>query len=345
MRRRGAVPARCIRRRCGFRRGLLHVLRGRRSQLPDAPRRLARPLRAGLGRGARRIRSRRARQRLLAVPHTPQHGVDLDQGHAMAAVAALPPRRALVERRHDGHAHRPRARPDRRQGEVGRPARPAARVVQATRDPAAPACSGARRHRRHVVRRRPYVRPEGARSAARRRNSSVGAHGMRAALGRSVLANLVNVAASLAASLVSLPFILHHVGTAGYGVWTIALTFILYFTGAEAGFGPAAQRWAALAHGGGREEGVRRILWSSLVLYLAIGVVLAIGMVVAAPWIVDLFDFPKRLRTEAVTMFRIVGGVLALTLLAAGLANVLQGVNRFAASAFSSAFGSVCYLV
>src|SRR6476619_6593947 len=105
---------------------------------------------------------------------------------------------------------------------------------------------------------------------------------MRAALGRSVLANLTNVAASIGASLVTLPFILSHIGTAGYGVWTIALTFILYLTGAEGGFGPAAQRWASLAHGGNALEGVRRVLWSSLLLYAAVGSVVALVMVAAA---------------------------------------------------------------
>ena len=40
---------------------------------------------------------------------------------------------------------------------------------------------------------------------------------MRARLGRNVAANMVNAAATIGASLISLPFILHHIGTAGYG--------------------------------------------------------------------------------------------------------------------------------
>jgi O-antigen/teichoic acid export membrane protein len=167
---------------------------------------------------------------------------------------------------------------------------------------------------------------------------------MRAALGRNVLANLVNVAASIGASLVSLPFILSHIGTAGYGVWTIALTFILYITGAEGGFGPAAQRWASLSHGAGVQEGIRRVLWTTVILYVAVGGLVALAMIAAASAIVDLFDFPRRFHGDAVSMFRIVGGVLALSLVSAGLANVLQGVNRFTATATSSAVGSAFYL-
>src|SRR4051812_18613674 len=167
---------------------------------------------------------------------------------------------------------------------------------------------------------------------------------MRAALGRNVLANLINVAASIGASLISLPVILDRIGTAGYGVWTIALTFIVYLAGAEAGFGPAAQRWASVLHGGGEEAGIRRVLWTSLTVYALIGVVVVAVMGAAAPGIVHLFDFPVRFRDDAVVMFRIVGVVMALILVGTALANVLQGTQRFAAAALTSALGSAVYL-
>src|SRR3954463_8112773 len=167
---------------------------------------------------------------------------------------------------------------------------------------------------------------------------------MRAALGRNVLANLINGAASIGASLISLPVILDRIGTAGYGVWTIALTFIVYLAGAEAGFGPAAQRWASVSHGGGEEAGIRRVLWTSLSLYALIGAAVAAVMAAAAPWLVDLFDFPARFHDDAVAMFRIVGVVMALILVGTALANVLQGTQRFAAAALTSALGSGVYL-
>jgi O-antigen/teichoic acid export membrane protein len=167
---------------------------------------------------------------------------------------------------------------------------------------------------------------------------------MRAALGRNVLANLINVAASIGASLVSLPFILDRIGTAGYGVWTIALTFIVYLTGAEGGFGPAAQRWASVSHGGGEREGVHRVLWTSLLLYTLLGIVVAVVIAAAAEGIVDLFSFPRRFHDDAVEMFRVVAVVMALTLVAAALGNVLQGIQRFAANALTSAAGSAAYL-
>src|SRR4051794_32840454 len=167
---------------------------------------------------------------------------------------------------------------------------------------------------------------------------------MRAALGRNVLANLINVAASIGASLVSLPVILDRIGTAGYGVWTIALTFIVYLAGAEAGFGPAAQRWASVSHGGGEEAGIRRVLWTSLAVYALIGLIVVGVMAVAAPGIVNLFGFPARFHDDAVAMFRIVGLVMALILVGTALGNVLQGTQRFAATALSSAVGSAVYL-
>jgi O-antigen/teichoic acid export membrane protein len=156
---------------------------------------------------------------------------------------------------------------------------------------------------------------------------------------------MVNAGASLAASLISLPFILHHVGTAGYGVWTIALTFILYLAGAEAGFGPAAQRWVALSVGRGAAETVRHLLWTSLALYSVVGTLAMTALVAGAPAVVDLFDFPKVITGDATTMFRLVGVVLLVTLIAAALGNILLGLERTGASAVSAAVGSIAYLV
>jgi O-antigen/teichoic acid export membrane protein len=168
---------------------------------------------------------------------------------------------------------------------------------------------------------------------------------MRARLGRNVAANMLNAGASIGASLISLPFILHHVGTAGYGVWTIALTFVLYLTGAEAGFGPATQRWVAVSLGRGSKDTIRHLLWTSVVLYTAAGLVLMAALVLAAPGFVSLFDFPQHFTDDATRMFRLVGVVMLVTLIAAALGNVLLGLERTVASALSAGGGSIAYLV
>lgn len=168
---------------------------------------------------------------------------------------------------------------------------------------------------------------------------------MRAALGRNVVANMLSAASGIAASLISLPIILPAVGAAGYGVWTIGLSFILYLTIADGGFGPAVQRWTALSKDDENRREASRLLWTTLLLYGILGMLAMVALVVAAPAIVSLFDFPADLRADAQATFQLVGVALLITLLLAAIGNVLQGLERFVAIGLSTAAGSVGYLV
>ena len=167
---------------------------------------------------------------------------------------------------------------------------------------------------------------------------------MRSALGRNVVANMLSAAAGLGASIIAVPVILNHVGTAGYGVWVIGFTVILYLSIADAGFGPAIQRWTALGHGGGDPAATVRLLWTSVALYGAIGIVAGAAVVALAPTLAELFVDPGALREDAAEMFALIGVALLLVLLANALGNVLQGLERFPALTVSSVLGSAVQL-
>src|SRR5215208_5124535 len=167
---------------------------------------------------------------------------------------------------------------------------------------------------------------------------------MRPALSRNVAASVVNAGAVVATSLVSVPLILDAVGTAGYGVWTLGLALILYASILETGLGPAVQRFTAFARGRGDASELGRLGWTTLLLYLAAGAVAGGLLAVLAPLLVDLFDLPRRLHDDAETMFRLLGAGLALALLAAGMGNLLQGLERFGTLAASAAAGALAFL-
>jgi O-antigen/teichoic acid export membrane protein len=161
-------------------------------------------------------------------------------------------------------------------------------------------------------------------------------------LAPNVAAGVATAASVIATALLSVPLILDHVGLAGYGVWTLALTLVLYVTTAEAGIGPAVQRFVAVAAGAGRMDAVARLLWSSLALYALAGVLAIGGCVAIAPILVDFLDV--RAAPDATKMFRLIGPVIALALLAAALGNVQQGLERFRGFAVSAIAGSLVYL-
>jgi O-antigen/teichoic acid export membrane protein len=167
---------------------------------------------------------------------------------------------------------------------------------------------------------------------------------MRPALSRNVAASVVNAAAVVATSLVAVPLILDAVGTAGYGVWTLGLAIILYASILETGLGPAVQRFTAYARGRRDQDALTRLAFTTVVLYGLSGIVLGLLLVAIAPLLTDLFDLPPRLQHDGTEMFRILGGALALALLAAGAGNLAQGLERFGVLAVSATAGALAFL-
>src|SRR5215217_2187880 len=167
---------------------------------------------------------------------------------------------------------------------------------------------------------------------------------MHPALSRNVAASVVNAAAAVSTSLVTVPLILDAVGTAGYGVWTLGLALILYASILETGVGPAIQRFTAYARGSRDTDAIGRLSWTALALYAAGGAVGGLAMLGLAPLLVDAFDLPARLQHDAESMFRILGAALALALLAAGMGNLLQGLERFGMLALSAGAGALAFL-
>ena len=160
-----------------------------------------------------------------------------------------------------------------------------------------------------------------------------------------MLASVLNAVAAVGSSLVAVPLILAAVGTAGYGAWTLGLAVVLYVSILETGLGPAVQRFTAVARGAGDEPAVGRLLWTTLIAYAVLGLVGLAVLRLAAPALADIFDLPSGLQRDAETMFRDLGFALALALLAAGAGNVLQGLERFGALAWSSVVGAVGFLI
>ena len=160
-----------------------------------------------------------------------------------------------------------------------------------------------------------------------------------------VLANVGNVGAGIAVALITTPLILTQVGTAGYGVWTIALSFVLYLAIAEQGFGPAAQRFVAVSKGRGDPRASSRIMWTALAGYAVIGLVAMTLLVALAGPIISLFDIPDHLHGDAVNLIKLVGFTLPIALAAAALGNVQAGLERFPAEAAATIAGSLAYLI
>lgn len=167
---------------------------------------------------------------------------------------------------------------------------------------------------------------------------------MHGRVARNILVNVGTAGSLLAASVISVPLILDDVGLAGYGVWTLALTITLYLTVADAGVGPAVQRFTAVAHGADDVHAVLRVLWSTWFLYACVGLAIVAASWFAAPGLVSLFDVPQRLESDAEAMFRLVGPIALLGLLQSTAGSAQQGLERFGAFSLATAVGSLAFL-
>ena len=140
-----------------------------------------------------------------------------------------------------------------------------------------------------------------------------------------------------------MPLILDAVGTAGYGVWTLGLALILYASILETGLGPAVQRFTAFARGRGDAALGPARAGRRCALYAALGASAGSRSRLLAPRSSTSSTCPPA-AADAETMFRVLGGALALALLAAGLGNLLQGLERFGALAVSGGAGALAFL-
>lgn len=83
--------------------------------------------------------------------------------------------------------------------------------------------------------------------------------------------SIANMLVSLAVGLVYTPFVMRFLGDSEYGVYTVALSLISYFTMLDLGFGNALVRYSARARGEGKEE--KNIYGMFFLLYLGVAAI------------------------------------------------------------------------
>jgi O-antigen/teichoic acid export membrane protein len=164
----------------------------------------------------------------------------------------------------------------------------------------------------------------------------------RRTLGSNVTISAANVAVVVGASLVAVPLLIDRLGLAGYGLWTLIQSLVVYVTTAELGFGPALARFASV-HAADRTN-VRRMLRAAMVVYAMVGLVVVLAAHLCGPSLVDLFDVPARFRKDAASTVGLMGWVACIALVGAPLAHVMTGLERFVALTATNILGSLAFL-
>src|SRR5205085_1587927 len=105
-------------------------------------------------------------------------------------------------------------------------------------------------------------------------------------VGRNTVFNLVGQAVPAAFALVAIPYTLHGLGVARFGILSLTWALIAYLAILDLGLGRATVRFVSDAVG--RDEGaeIPAIVWTSIAVQVALGLAGAGFVGLATPWLV-----------------------------------------------------------
>jgi len=149
-------------------------------------------------------------------------------------------------------------------------------------------------------------------------------------LARNTVWNLIGNGAPLIVAVFSIPILIHGLGKDRFGVLTLAWALIGYASLFDIGLGRALTQLVAKKLGSGEDREIPALVWTSLLLMLALGVVGAAVIVATSPWLVHhALKIPEALQSEVVSSFRLLGLSVPVVIVTAGLRGLLEAHQRF----------------
>jgi O-antigen/teichoic acid export membrane protein len=155
----------------------------------------------------------------------------------------------------------------------------------------------------------------------------------RRSLGTNVVWNLLGQGAPLLVAVVTIPPLVHVLGTDRFGLLGLAWVLVGYFSIFDLGIGRALTQIIASNVSGNAKEPMGRLVWTSLTLMTLLGIAIAIVLWIGSPWAIERFlKTPSYLASEAVAASRLVAVAVPFGVTATGFRGVLEARQAFFAS-------------
>lgn len=149
-------------------------------------------------------------------------------------------------------------------------------------------------------------------------------------LAHNTLWNLLGGGAPLLVAVFAIPLLVRALGTARFGVLTLAWMVVGYLSLVDLGLGRALTKLVAEKLGEGQESEIPALVWTALALMAGLGFV---GIIVASalsPWLVyGVLKIPIGLQTETLKAFYLLAFSIPIIISTAGLRGVLEAYQRF----------------
>ena len=150
------------------------------------------------------------------------------------------------------------------------------------------------------------------------------------ALARNTVWNLIGQGAPLLVALFAIPLLIKGLGTARFGVLTLAWAVVGYFSLFDLGLGRAVTKLVAEKLGADQVEDIPRLIWTALALMGVLGIIGALVAPSISPWLVhDILKIPQELQDETLSAFYLLALSIPVVIIATGLRGVLEAHQRF----------------
>ena len=147
---------------------------------------------------------------------------------------------------------------------------------------------------------------------------------------RNVGLNIIGLGVPLLVAVFTIPILVRSLGTDRFGVLALAWMVIGYFNLFDLGLGRAVTQLVSEKLGAGKEQELPSLVWTALLLMLAMGVVGTLVSSLLSPWLVyDVLKIPQELRSETLKSFYLLALSLPLVVSTLGLRGILEAHQRF----------------
>ncbi len=125
------------------------------------------------------------------------------------------------------------------------------------------------------------------------------------------------------------PFILHHLGDAAFGIWVLIFSFTGYYGLFDMGIRSSIVRYVSKFAATDDNEGISRLISTSLFSYACIGAVTMLITIVICIFLNRIFHIPAAFHSSARLLLLMVGASVALGFPLGVFGGILEGLQKF----------------
>jgi O-antigen/teichoic acid export membrane protein len=149
-------------------------------------------------------------------------------------------------------------------------------------------------------------------------------------LARNTVWNLIGNSAPMVVAFFCIPVLIRALGKDRFGILALAWALVGYANLFDLGLGRALTQMVAKKLGAGEDHEVPALVWTSLILMFAMGLVGTAAIIVISPWLVrHALRVPEVLQSETLRAFYLLGLSVPVVISSAGLRGLLEAHQRF----------------